>query len=184
MTKTTNVRDPSGIAASPPGASATNSSASISPEAAAVLVAITVPLVVIAIVIVCFFQIQKHWKLRQAQSTAAAIINAGREPVTQSEDVQLYMQNKAELSVEQTGHSMQHDEEIFELMGCNLCQEMPGAEVRQPMLSLGERHELRGEDHARELDASLHQQDPRRYSFDKPRFTAFNESTLTLRQFV
>ncbi len=111
-------------------------------------------------------------------------MNAGSEPVTQSEDVQLYVQNKAELSVEQTGHGMQHDEEIFELMGCNLCQEMPGAGVRQPMLSLGERHELRGEDHARELDASQDRQDTHRYSFDKPRFTDLNESTLTLHQFV
>lgn len=148
------------------------------------LVAVTVPVVVIAIVIVCFFQIQKHWKMRQAQEIAAATVKPGGELYNQPKDVQLYLQNKAELSVEQNGFKIQPEDEIYELMDDDRIQEMPVEESRQPMLSLGERHELRGEDHARELDASQDQLDPHRYTFDEPNFESFCESDLTLHEFA
>lgn len=143
---------------------------------------------VIAIVVLCFFQIKKHWKLRQAQAAAAAIVGTSPELVGPLGDVQLYLQHKAELSGERREHDMQAEGDVYELMDHDERQEMSGEDIQQPMLSLGERHELRGEDHARELDTSQDQQDPRRdpngYSFDEPMFVDFNESVLSLREFT
>lgn len=188
MTTTANISGPSGTEELPLETQAASSSNSISPETAAVIVAVIVPVVVIAIVVVCFIQIQKHWKMRQAQSTSAMAVDASNERVGQSEDVQLYLQNKAELSVERAGNKMRPEGEIYELMGRDPCQEMLGEESRRPMLSLGERHELRGEDPARELDVCQDQrsflQDPYRYSFDEPLFEDFNESVLSLHAFT
>lgn len=181
MNTTTNIRGPSGKATSPIETPVTDSSNSISPETAAVIVAIIVPIVVIAIVSICFFQIQKHWKMRQAQATAA---DAGSDQVGQPEDIHLYLQNKAELSVGQAGYEMQPEGRIYELMDRHQCQEMPEQEPRQPMLSFGGRHELRCEDHARELEVPQNQQDPHRYSFEEPVFVHFNESILSLHEFA
>ena len=161
----------------------TSSSSPVSPETAAVIVAIIVPIVVIVIAVVCFFHIQKHWKMRQAQTLAAATAVASRDPMDQPEDVQPYMQNKAELDVEQTRYDAQPASEVYELMVRNQCQEMPGEEAHQPMLSLGERHELRGEDHAKELD-STPKQDPHRYTFVEPIFPHLDDSVLLLHEFV
>ena len=126
--------------------------------------------------------------MRQAQTLAAATAEARQDVIRQSADSQLYMQNKAELDVEQTRHDAQPANEIYEMMGRVQCQEMPGEEARQPMLSLGERHELRGEDHAKELDSTQEQQighhDPQRYSFDEPIFPHFDDSVLLLSEFV
>ena len=150
--------------------------------------AIIIPVVVIAIVVICFFQIQKHWKMRQAQTLAAATASASQDMIRQSKDSQLYMQNKAELDVGQTRFDAQPANEVYELMGRVQYQEMPGEEARQPMLSLGERHELRGEDHAKELDGTQERQighhDPHRYSFDEPIFPHFDESVLSLYEFT
>ena len=77
--------------------------------------------------------------------------------IRQSDDSQLYIQIKAELEAEQTRCDVQPANEVYELVGRVQCQEMPGEEARQPMLSLGERHELRGEDHAKELDSTQEQ---------------------------
>ena len=122
--------------------------------------------------------------MHRAQEIAAATMDAIIKSPSQPKDVQLYLQNKAELGGEQTGLEMQPEEEIYELMDRNQCQEMPGEEIRQPMLSLGERHELRGEDHAKELDTSPNQQDSSRYRFDEPDFEDLNNSVLTLHAFV
>lgn len=126
--------------------------------------------------------------MRQAESITTAVVDvANSEPVGQSDGVQLYLQDKAELSVERSGHDMQPEGEIYELMNHDQCQEMPGEHTRQALLSLGERHEMRGEDHAREMDTSQ-DHDPRRdthgYSFDEPMFVDFNESILSLRRFA
>lgn len=172
---------------SPAKRQVSDSSNSTSAETAVVIVAVIVPAVVIAIVVLCFFQIQKHWKLRHAQAmTPRAADNIDER--AESEDVQLYLQNKAELSVERQGDDIQPKGEVYELMDQNQCQEMPGKESRQPMLSLGERHELPGEEHARELESSQYhrvvQQDATRYSFDEPNFVDFNESVLSLHEFA
>lgn len=184
MITNSNINAPSGTATSLPETPVAGSSNSISPETAAVIVAVIVPVVVIAIVVLCFFQIQKHWKMRQAQATAAIALNASVEAVDRPGDVQLYLQNKAELSVERTGFVVQLPCEISELMNREQCQEIPEGEIRQPMLSLGGLHELRGEDPARELDSSQDQEDPQHnfhgYSFDEPVFVEFNESVLSL----
>lgn len=188
MTTTSNLSGPSGTDVSPQETLAGDSSNSISPETAAVIVAVIVPVVVIAIAVLCFFQIQKHWKMRQAQATAAAAVNPGSKPNSRTGDAQLYLQHKAELSVERTGYEMQFAGEVYELTDRNLCQEMPGEEVRQPMLSLGERFELRGEDPAMELDSARDRQDSRQdfhgYGFDEPVFVDFNESVLSLHDFA
>ena len=67
-------------------------------------------------------------------------------------------------------------------------QEMLGEESRRPMLSLRERHELRGEDPARELDVCQDQrnfqQDSYRYSFEDPVFVDLNDSVLSLQAFT
>ena len=126
--------------------------------------------------------------MRQAQTQAAATANASQDLVSQPEDVQLYMQNKAELDVEQTRYDAQPESEVYELMDHVQCEEMPGEEAQRPMLSFGERHELRGEDHAKELDSTQEQQsahqDPHRYNFDEPVFTHLNESVLSLHEFA
>ena len=111
----------------------------MSPKTAAVLVAVTVPVMVIAIVLLCFFQIQKHWKMRQAKEMATTIVDANVEPSSETENVQLYLQNKAEMSAEQTRREMESEHEVYELMDRDRYQEVPGEAVRQPMLSLGER---------------------------------------------
>ena len=188
MISSSNINVPSGTATSVPETPLAGSSNSISPETAAVIVAVIVPVVVIAIVVLCFFQIQKHWKMRQAQATPAIALNAGSEAVGQSGDVQLYLQNKAELSVGRTGFAVQLPREIAELMNREQCQEISQGEVRRPMLSLGGLHELRGEDLARELDSSEDQEDCQHnfdgYSFDEPIFVEFNESVLSLHDFA
>ena len=126
--------------------------------------------------------------MRQAQTLAAATANGSQAMISKSKDSQLYMQIKAELDAEQTRYDAQPANEVYELLGRVQCQEMPGEEARQPMLSLGERHELRGEDHAKELDSTQEQQighhDPHRYSFDEPVFPHFDESVLSLNEFV
>ena len=126
--------------------------------------------------------------MRQAQTLAATTANASHDRMSQPEDVQPYMQNKAELDVEQTRYDAQPASEVYELMVRNQCQEMPGEEAHQPMSSLGERHELRGEDHAKELDSTQEQQDPqqdpRRYTFDEPIFPQLDDSALLLHEFV
>lgn len=182
MTSTTNTSDSSGTAASTPSATVAKSSDSISPEAAAVLVAVIVPTVVIAIVVVCFFQIQKHWKIRHTEEAEAVKVDTGVEPRILEEGVHLYLQNKAELSVEQTGSGMQAEEEIYEIMDRDQCRELPDEGFHQHMLSLEGLHELRGEDHARELDVSSDQQDRDKYSFEEPNFEKLNESVLTLHE--
>lgn len=179
---------PSGTAVSLPETTVADSSNSISPETAAVIVAVIVPVVVIAIVVLCFLQIQKHWKIRQAQENAAAAVNVSSKVVGQPGDVQLYLQSKAELSVERTGLAAQHPSDIYELMHGDQCQEMPERGVQQLMLSLEELHEVCGEDPARELDASQYRPDPLQnsqgYSFDEPFFVDFNESVLSLHDFA
>ena len=179
---------PSGTAVSLPETGSAGSSNSISPEIAAVIVAVIVPVVVIAIVVLCFLKIQKHWKISQAQENVAAAVHASGEVVGQPGDEQLYLQSKAELSVEPTGSAMQYPCNIYELMTSDQCQELPEREARQPMLSLEELHELHGEDPARELDNSRNQQDPlegfHRYNFDEPCFVEFNESVLSLHDFA
>ena len=182
MTHTVDTGDPNGTAIPTPSATGTNSSKSISPEAAAVLVAVIVPAVVIAIVVFCFFQIQKHWKMRQAEEAAALKMGASVDPRIQSEDVQLYLQNKVELSAERTGFGMQAEEEVYELMARDQFPELPEEGFRQHMPSLEELHELRGEDHARELDASPNQQDHAKYSFEEPSFNELNVSVLRLNE--
>ena len=188
MNTTAGISGPNGTAKSSFVTPVAGSSISVSPGTAAVIVAVIVPIVVIAIGVLSFFQIQKHWKMRRAQATVAATLGAKNERVDPSENVQLYLQNKAELSVERTGRGMRLEEDIYEMMDHDTCQEMPGEESRQPMLSLGERHELRGEDHARELDGSQDhqksQQESHRYSFDLPDFFNFNESVLSLHEFA
>lgn len=178
-----NTSDSSGTTASSPSATVAKSSDSISPETAAVLVAVIIPTVVIAIVVICFFQIQKHWKIRKAEEAAAVKVNTGVEPRMLEEGVHLYLQHKAELGVEQTGSGMRAEEEIYEMMDRDQCQELPGEESRHHMLSLEERHELRGEDPARELDVLPDQQNRESYSFEEPRFEELNELFLTLHKF-
>lgn len=175
MITSSNINVPSGTATSLPETALAGSSNSMSPETAAVIVAVIVPVVVIAIVVLCFFQIQKHWKIRQAQATIAIALNASGESVGRSGDVHLYLQDKAELSVERTGSAVQFPCEISELMSREQC-------------SLGGLHELRGEDPARELDISQDQEDPHHYfhgySFDEPVFVELNESVLSLHDFA
>ena len=117
--------------------------------------------------------------MRQAQERAAVTVGAGSESSNQTESMQLYLQNKAELSAERRG-SVISPEETFELMDNDQYQELPGEELQQPKPSFGERHELRGEEHAVELDSSPSRQNLYRYSFDVPNFGDLKQSSLTL----
>ena len=106
-------------------------------------------------------------------------MGAGTESRNHTESMQLYLQNKAELSTERRGSAIS-PEEIFELMDSNQYHELPGEELQQPKPSFGEQHELRGEEHARELDSSPNRQDCYRYTFDVPNFGDLKQSALTL----
>lgn len=119
--------------------------------------------------------------MRQAQERAAVTVGADSESCNQTESMQPYLQNKAELSTEGRGSEISPPEEgIFELMDRNQYQELPGEELQESRPSIGERHELRGEEHAMELDSSPSRQDSYRYSFDVPNFGDLKQSALTL----
>lgn len=120
--------------------------------------------------------------MRQAHERAAVTVGADSESCNQTESMQPYLQNKAELSTEGRGSEISPPEEgIFELMDRNQYQELPGEELQESKSSFGERHELRGEEHAMELDSSPSRQDPYRYSFDVPNFGDLKQSALTAR---
>ena len=121
--------------------------------------------------------------MRQAQERAAVTMSAGSEPRDQTESMQPYLQIKAELSTERRGSEIS-PEETFELMDNDQYQELPGEELQQPKPSFGELHELRGEEHARELDSSTSRQDPYRYSFNAPNFGELKQSALMLHEFA
>lgn len=119
--------------------------------------------------------------MRQAQERVAVTVGADSESCNQTESMQPYLQNKAELSTEGRGSRISPPEErIFELMDRNQYQELPGEELQESKPSFGERHELRGEEHAMELDSSPSRQDPYRYGFDVPNFRDLKQSALTL----
>ena len=122
--------------------------------------------------------------MRQAQRMAAEILDTNVEPSRELKHVQPFLQNKAEMSADQTRYGMQSEHEVYELMAHGQYHEIPGEAVRQPMLSLGELHELAGEDHARELDGSQYQRHSHRYSFDGPDLENSHKSTLTLHEYT
>ena len=155
----------------------------MSPEAGAAFVAVVVTLVVTAIVLICLFQILKHWTIRQAREKAAMPVSGGTQSRSQTEVVQHYSQNISELSVGRTESEMQY-EEIHELMGRNRRQELPGYELRRPKSSYRKHQELFGEEYDRDLVSSPKRKDFERYNFDEPDFGILNESALTLHEFV
>ena len=155
----------------------------MSREASAAFVAVIVTLVVTGIVLICLFQILKHWTIRQTQEKAAMPVSGDIESRSQTEAVQYYSQNISELSVERTESEMQY-EEIHELMGRNQRQELPGYELRRPRSSFRKHQQFFGEEYDRELFSSPKRQDFERYGFDEPDFGILNESALTLHEFV
>ena len=155
----------------------------MSPETGAAFVAVIITLVVTAIVLICLFQIVKHWTQRQAQKTATVPVSGDVESRSQREGVQLHCWKISELSVERTESEMQY-EEIHELMGRSQCQELPGAGLQWPRTSFRAQQEFFSEEHDGDLGSSPNRQDLQRYDFDEPDFGILNESALSLHEFV
>lgn len=82
---------------------------------------------------------------RKEEATAKSSLDAGKD---ESENPQLYFQQKAELDDEQRRHEMEALELVHEMEGDDRVHEMAGDEDRR---GCG-RQELSGEEHAGELD--------------------------------
>lgn len=97
----------------------------------------------------CFFKLRRD--KRKRRKTAA---QAGR--ISGSLADPLHFQHKPELDAEQRRHEMDAHGSMFEMEGGgrDRYQEMPGNATRVGVASLGRLHELRGEEHAKELDSS------------------------------
>ena len=91
-------------------------------------------------------------------------VSPGKDPHGSGEETQPYLQQKAELEAEETRRlELEAVEVTYEMDGSDHRNEMPaqGSEVgneidtieRPALSSLRERHELRGEEHSKELEA-------------------------------
>lgn len=77
-----------------------------------------------------------------------------KEEESSTQDEQPYLQRKAELEAEEKRkYELDAQQRRYELDGAsNIIHEIPVGTREQGMLSLGNRHELRGEEHSKELE--------------------------------
>ena len=109
------------------------------------VVAIVVPVILIALSLVYYIRRRRQRKKRAPTPSQ----DVGKR---EGEDAQLYFQQKVELDDEQRRHEMEAVEIRYEMEGEDEIREMP-VEGRQGQVE-GVRQELRGAEHARELDNS------------------------------
>ena len=119
------------------------------PQVIIIVFAIVLLLITLAIFGICFF------KLRRDKKRAGR----GKVPADNRIDVSptgvQSIQQKPELDAQQTRHEMATEGRVFEMQGEDRCQELPGEETNTGNNAIEERlHELRGEEHAKELDSS------------------------------
>ncbi len=115
------------------------------PPSNSIVIAVVVPVVVVALFLLLFVQFRMHKKKWLVKTAATA--NPRNHFGETSEDAQLYLQPKAELgAAERPRGEIEAHEKRHELQGTSL-MELP-AEGR-----LFRRQELRGAEHAKELEA-------------------------------
>ena len=121
-------------------------------EAVVVIFAIVLQLVTLAVLGICFFKLRQD-KKRARRRKAPAGDRIGASPA----DV-LYVQQNPELDAQQMRHEIATDGRMLELQGDDRCQELPGEETNVVNTAFpGRLHELRGEEHAKELESSREQ---------------------------
>ena len=119
------------------------------PQVIMIIFAIVVLFVTLAAFAICFFKLRRDKKReRRRKALAGHQISASPAHV-------LHIQEKPELDAQQMRHEMATDDRIFELQGEDRCQELLGEEM--DVTFQGRLHELRGEEHAKELDFSHEQ---------------------------
>ena len=127
----------------------TNFSVDSLPQVIMIVFAIVVLFVTLAAFAICFFKLRRDKKRERRRKALAG------DRVSASPAHVLHIQQKPELDAQQTRHEMATDDRIFELQGEDRCQELLGEET--DVTIQGRLHELRGEEHAKELDSSHEQ---------------------------
>lgn len=156
LNSTTLVYPPSNLVSSNPTTSSAggNISSGFTAKDKAATGAVIPVVAIISLVLGIAFYIRRRRK----------ISNFGKDPHRSGEETQPYLQQKAELEAEEKRRlELEAVEVRYELDGRNYRNEMPaqGSEVeneidtieRPALSSLKERHELRGEEHSKELEA-------------------------------
>lgn len=99
-------------------------------------------------------------RYRKRRHTPASDVT-NKDPQSSTEDTQPYLQQKPELDAEEAAkHEMHAEEQRYELAEDTIYEMQGGeqnheilTEARAPMASLTARHELKGEEHSKELEA-------------------------------
>ena len=129
-----------------------NSVDSTVPQEVIVIFAMILQIVTLAVLAICFF------KLRQDKKRAHRRKAGAGDRISASPADVLYVQQKPELDAQQMRHEIATDGRVFGLQGENRRQELLGGETNVTNTAFqGRLHELRGEEHARELDSSHEQ---------------------------
>lgn len=101
------------------------------------------------------------WRRYRKRRTAAVTDVIDKELSSSTEDTQPYLQQKPELDAEEaTKHELQAEEQRYELAEDTIHEMQDGdqnheilTERRAAMASLTATHELKGEEHSKELEA-------------------------------
>ena len=130
----------------------TDFSVDILPQALIIIFAIVILIITLAVFVICFYKLRRD-KKRARRRKAPAGDRIGASPANV-----LYVQQKPELDAQQMRHEIATDGRIFEAQGDDRCQELPGEEANVVNTAFqGRLHELRGEEHAKELGSSREQ---------------------------
>ena len=129
-----------------------NSVDSSVPQAVIVIFAMILQIVTLAVLAICFHKLRRDKKrARRRKAGAGDRISASPADV-------LYVQQKPELDAQKMRHEMATDGRVPELQGEDRRQELLGEETNVIDTAFqGRPHELRGEEHAKELDSSHEQ---------------------------
>ena len=103
-------------------------------------------MLIITIAIKPFCVIRKRWRRKEKELNASTTNHV--PPHGESDDAQPYLQRKVELDDEQRRHEMEAIDLRYELEGEDFVHEL--SEEERP--GVRDKQELRGEEHARELD--------------------------------
>ena len=121
----------------------------LEPQTIIVIFAIVILFVTSAVFGVFCFKCRRD-KKRKRRRKALAEDRTGASPAHV-----LYIQQKPELDAQQVRNEIATDGRIFEMAGEDRCQELLGEETDATGTAFqGRLHELRGEEHAKELDTS------------------------------
>ena len=110
-----------------------------------VTIAVAVPVVIITVILLVV--LMQYVDRRMKRSTAS-------QSTVKGEENQPYLQTKAELDPTQQRLELSVEDARPEVQGESAMSELPNSRVSGPLVSLAMRHELRGEEHSKELEAS------------------------------